>query len=234
MQGWKLGEHSAYSKTCAWETDTRVPLIARVPWAPASLRGQRSNELVEMVDFFPSTSELMGLEPPPDETLDGHSFASLFSTSPAWAKRAAFSQHPRCWKCKRSEADTTPACTALPVAGTPWVDAGDWECLGDAKKNETRSSITAMGMTMRTRDWRYTEWRLWLPDQLEADWGAAALLATEMYDHRTNTGVGPAAFDEHEFVNVASSAAHAQQRATLAASLQAQFGGVSGLSAGSG
>ena len=62
----------------------------------------------------------------------------------------------------------------------------------------------------------------------------AALLATEMYDHRTNTGVEPAAFDEHEFVNVASSAAHAQQRATLAASRQAQFGGVSGLSAGSG
>eukprot|EP01050_Picozoa_sp_SAG11_P016851 SAG11_NODE_2350_length_3483_cov_3.342494_3_plen_68_part_00 len=25
--GWKLGEHGAYSKTCAWETDTRVPLV---------------------------------------------------------------------------------------------------------------------------------------------------------------------------------------------------------------
>jgi iduronate 2-sulfatase len=25
--GWKLGEHGTYSKTCVWETDTRVPLV---------------------------------------------------------------------------------------------------------------------------------------------------------------------------------------------------------------
>ena len=222
--GWKLGEHSGYSKTCAWETDTRVPLIVRVPWAPASLRGERSNALVELVDFFPSTSELLGLALPPDETLDGSSFASIFTTSPAWIKAASFSQHPRCWACKReAEGDMRPACTALPVVGTPWVEAGDWECLGNAKKNETRATITAMGMTMRTHAWRYTEWRLWQGDKLAADWSESALLAVEMYDHRKNTGVGPSAFDEFEFQNLGYVAAHVPERATLAAALKAQF-----------
>ena len=38
-----------------------------------------------------------------------------------------------------------PSCKVLPVAGTPWVQASDWECLGSTKENQTRATITAMG-----------------------------------------------------------------------------------------
>lgn len=202
----------------------------RVPWAPVGMRGQRSSALIELVDLFPTTSDLLGLALPPDETLDGYSFASIFSANPGWNKTAAYSQHPRCWKCRKPNTDAlyvglddVPLCTGLPVAGTPWVDAGDWECLGDAKKNETRASITAMGYTMRTKEWRYTEWRLWHGKTLAADWAATGLLAVELYDHSSNPGVGAIAFDAFEFENLGYNKTYANARGTLAAALKAQF-----------
>lgn len=187
-----------------------VVQIVRVPWAPGGARtGQRSHALVEMVDFFPTTLELLGLPAPTDEQLDGNSFADLFSQSPTWNKQVAFSQHPRCWKNPHD---------AVPVVGTPWVNAGEWECL-----SAHAAEITAMGMTMRTRNTRYTEWRLWEGERLAVDWSEGGLLAVEMYNHSANTGMGVEAFDCCEFVNLGYRAAHAVERVRLASALRLQF-----------
>eukprot|EP01050_Picozoa_sp_SAG11_P016852 SAG11_NODE_2350_length_3483_cov_3.342494_4_plen_175_part_00 len=161
------------------------------------------------MDFYPTTVELLGLALPADEKLDGSSFASIFSRSPTWSGQVAFSQHPRCWQKPHN---------AVPVAGTPWVSAGSWECL-----STDRASITCMGMTMRTRDWRYTEWRLWQGHTLSADWSESGLLALELYNHTGNRGVGSSAFDEFEFVNLGYLPSVASERATLAAALKTQF-----------
>ena len=76
---------------------------------------------------------------------------------------------------------------------------------------------------MRTRDWRYTEWRLWQGERLAADWGEAGLLAVEMYDHEHDRGVGPSAFDDFEFTNLGYVAQYTDERKSLAAILRQQF-----------
>ena len=56
--GWQLGEHKEWAKHTNFDIALRVPFIVI---APDKLKGQVSNELVEMVDVFPTLSELAGL-----------------------------------------------------------------------------------------------------------------------------------------------------------------------------
>jgi iduronate 2-sulfatase len=49
--GWHLGEYAMWEKRSNWELATRVPLIMRAPWLPASV-GARSRALVELVDIY--------------------------------------------------------------------------------------------------------------------------------------------------------------------------------------
>lgn len=71
--GFKLGEHRSWSKHTNFETDTRVPLMVRVPgMTPA---GQSTDALVEAVDLYPTFTDLTGLPAPPQH--QGLSFAPL-------------------------------------------------------------------------------------------------------------------------------------------------------------
>eukprot|EP01051_Picozoa_sp_SAG22_P011604 SAG22_NODE_1132_length_5437_cov_8.133945_5_plen_92_part_00 len=79
--------------------------------------------------------------------------------------------------------------------------------------------------TMRTREWRYTEWRLWQGELLVADWSQSGLLAIEMYDHCNDTGVGPSSFDDFEFENLGFAPQYDVERGQLASLLKAGFGG---------
>jgi arylsulfatase A-like enzyme len=56
--GWQLGEHKEWAKHTNFDIALRVPLIIV---APDKLKGVKVNELVEMVDVFPTLSELAGL-----------------------------------------------------------------------------------------------------------------------------------------------------------------------------
>ena len=62
--GYKLGEHGGWGKQDVWETGSRIPLIVRAPWLPAS-RGQQSFTLAEAVDLYRTCAELAGLPAPP-------------------------------------------------------------------------------------------------------------------------------------------------------------------------
>merc|ERR1712113_772904 len=60
-----------------------------------------------------------------------------------------------------------------------------------------------MGYSLRTADWRYTEWRLWKGDILQADWSENGLVASELYDHRNET-LYPTNFDVGENENLST------------------------------
>lgn len=202
--GWKLGEHGDWSKCTNWELDTRVPLIIRAPWIPASA-GQKTQALAELVDLFPTLVELAGLPAVPEaEGLEGVSLVAAMSTPGSGGKTAAFSQYPRCPQFKMQQ------------------NPEGWECLEVPKEN-----ITRMGFSVRVPKARYTEWRYWNSSCL-ADWGPGGLVAQELYDHTDDTGLGKESFDDFEYENLAHLAAHAGQVRELSQLLQQQFSGNSG------
>ena len=93
--GFHLGEKGLWAKTTNYELDTRVPLIIA---APGKGHGVISNELVELVDLYPSLAELSGLPVP--EGLEGTSLAPLLTKPEQAWKSAVFSQFPRPWQYK--------------------------------------------------------------------------------------------------------------------------------------
>jgi iduronate 2-sulfatase len=88
--GWHLGEHGIWGKATNYEIATRVPLIVSAPGQRA--RNTASDALVELVDMYPTLSELANLPLP--EHLDGQSFAPLLNRPNKSWKKAAFSQFP--------------------------------------------------------------------------------------------------------------------------------------------
>jgi len=89
--GWKLGEHRSWCKQTVYEIDTHVPLIVNAPNITA--KGQQCDRLVELVDIFPTLSDLAGINPP--EYLQGTSMKPLLENPTQEWKTAVFSQHHR-------------------------------------------------------------------------------------------------------------------------------------------
>lgn len=76
--GYQLGEHSMWGKVTLFEVCDRVPLIIRVPDRLASCRttsGSVSEGLVELVDLFPTLTELCQIETP--DAVQGRSLTPL-------------------------------------------------------------------------------------------------------------------------------------------------------------
>ncbi|RZF41763.1 hypothetical protein LSTR_LSTR012242 [Laodelphax striatellus] len=155
IPGWSLGEHGEWSKFSNYEVATRVPFILKVPQLQlkeGKLNEQRQergkqprmrNELVELVDLFPTLVELAGFDPlercSADRTqqllcTEGTSLVPLLTSNNASSlpqRRAAFSQYPR---------------PGLYASVQPDSDR--------PRLAETR----VMGYSMRTARYRYTEW----------------------------------------------------------------------------
>ncbi|XAL98392.1 sulfatase-like hydrolase/transferase [Phycisphaeraceae bacterium D3-23] len=89
--GWKLGEHNAWGKMTNYELDTRIPMVIRDPRAQAN--GQRSGQLVESIDLYPTLCELAGVPSPAE--IDGRSAAVLLDDPDTPHRDAAFSQYTR-------------------------------------------------------------------------------------------------------------------------------------------
>lgn len=87
--GWHLGEHGIWGKATNYEIATRVPLIVS---APGMSRNTDSDAIVELVDMYPTLSDLAGL-PLPDH-LEGKSFAPVLKNPKRTWKKTAYSQFP--------------------------------------------------------------------------------------------------------------------------------------------
>jgi len=130
--GYHLGEKSLWAKTSNFELDARVPLIIAAPKLKTANR--KTSALVELLDLYPTLSELCGLPKPVG--VQGKSLVPVLKDPGAKVKDAAFTQHPR------------PAY----YKGRPDV----------------------MGYSVRTTNYRYTEWR---------DWETGKTVARELYAH---------------------------------------------------
>lgn len=83
--GYHLGEHGFWQKSNLHEEVLRVPLIIAAPGhAPG-----RSKSIVELVDLYPTLSDLVGVAPPPD--VQGVSLRPILHNSEATVKSSAIS-----------------------------------------------------------------------------------------------------------------------------------------------
>jgi len=82
--GWHFGEHDWWAKASLFEPSARVPLIVVVPGQGKNVSSPR---VVELLDLYPTLSELCGLPKPPQG--EGKSFAPLLKNPLlAWHKSA--------------------------------------------------------------------------------------------------------------------------------------------------
>ena len=88
--------------------------------------------------------------------------ARLLDDPASQHKSAAFSQYPRCWPSNHSH-DASAFSNMARCAG---VD---------------KHQFAFMGFSIRTDDWRYTEWAAWDGVRLVPMWNASA--GVELYDH---------------------------------------------------
>lgn len=168
--GWSLGEHGEWSKYSNFDVAVRVPLIFRVPNLTFGKNtGMHSKELVELVDLFPTLVDLAGLEKIPKCPLksenielctEGDSLLPLIineakntSNKINW-KSSVFSQYPRPGEIPSS----------TPNSDKPKL-----------------KDIEIMGYSIRTKQYRYTEWVGWNSKTFKANW--TDVKDIELYDH---------------------------------------------------
>ncbi|HEX4132292.1 MAG TPA: sulfatase [Pirellulales bacterium] len=86
--GWHVGEKAVTGKNTLWERSTRVPLIFAGPGVASA---GRSTQPVEMLDIYPTLSELCGL--PAVADLDGHSLVEQLTDAQASRPWPAITTH---------------------------------------------------------------------------------------------------------------------------------------------
>ena len=177
--GWQLGEHNHWCKFTNFEDATHVPFMIRVPGVTDE--GMRTSALVELIDIFPSITELAGLQIPPVcpqnnkkllTCVEGTSVAPLLKNPKRPWKRAAFSQYPR------------------PNVGLPVIP-------NEPSFPNNNHGEAVMGYTIRVDIYRFTEWYSFDRDtatpHFDKIWG------TELYNHTE-----PVVFFNDENVNLAN------------------------------
>ncbi len=197
--GWQLGEHSLWGKHTNFDTSVHVPLLVRVPGKAASA-GARTETVVELLDLYRTLSALAGL-PEPEAGVEGKDFSAVFDDPSKTLFSEAYAQYSRC-----PGERNFPTVHSLP----------DW-ALNNCEDVPVHN-ITYMGYTVRTLDYRLTQWYRWDGQACVAQWGAPPY-ATELYNHSGHTNPGD--FDGWENENIAAAAPGVV--AELGAKLLARF-----------
>jgi arylsulfatase A-like enzyme len=194
--GFHLGEHKEWEKSTNFEDATRVPLLIHVP--NMTINGTRTHALVELIDLFPTLTELVELPVPPTchsnsksplACVEGTSFASLIANPDQTWKNATFSQFPR----------PLTGLSVIPKKGT---------------LDKSKGQEQVMGYSIRTAQYRYTEWIKFDHITATPDWND--LWGVELYDHRTETGLF-----NNENRNYADNASFSALRSQLSTALRA-------------
>ena len=120
----------------------RIPMMIRAPQYPSS-HGKATSALIEAVDLYRTLVDLAGLPTPKETSLQGRSMASVFADPPSHGtgpKLYAFSQFAKQISYDSHEKKEEPWGLCV-------------KC--------TRSDIDYMGFSIRSDQWRYTEWVAW-------------------------------------------------------------------------
>ncbi|XP_078067902.1 iduronate 2-sulfatase [Mustelus asterias] len=202
--GWALGEHGEWAKYSNFDVATRVPLMFYVPGMTEAFprlgqrmfpfinpftdkvghmpTGSMRNVNVELVDLFPTLCQVLGLPCPPvcpassfhvDLCTEGKSMANYLSSSAmTWNHESiAFSQYPR------------PADTPQPNSDLPRL-----------------KDIRVMGYSIRSVDYRYTEWVSYNASTFSAN--LSDIHAGELYFQKTDPGEDNNLYNSVEFAGV--------------------------------
>jgi iduronate 2-sulfatase len=182
--GWQLGEHTLYGKHTNFDLSAHVPLLIKVPWKPAAV-GQHTETVVELLDLYRTLSSLAGLPPPPAD-VEGKDFSAVFDSPQQQLFTEAYSQYSRC-PGERNFPQVSP----LP----------DW-ALNNCEDVPV-VNITYMGYSVRTLEYRLTQWYSWDKINCVAEWDPAPY-AVELYNHTGHEDPGD--FDGWENENIAAQA----------------------------
>ncbi len=159
--GWQLGEHGEWCKQTNFELATRVPMMVHVPGKTD--HGIETQKLAEAVDLYPTIVEAAGLPTIPEcpegrstktkLCREGTSLMPLITNQTSPWKTAVFSQYPR-----------------EPGVSEELLEQG-------------RASPSVMGYSVRTDQFRYTEWvKFSGTPKYKPDWNNQ--VAVELYDHQ--------------------------------------------------
>jgi hypothetical protein len=96
------------------------------------------------------------------------------------------------------------------------------QCLPLREQRQTHH-IVPHRYSVRSKDWRYTEWRTWVGEELHADWTSSPI-AVELYNHTGHHADSDLTFDRPQ-INLAAVCQTnlAPVCVELASALQAQF-----------
>lgn len=238
--GWSLGEYGEWEKFTNWEHGTRVPLIISALWlqstgtttatatdtatgtATATAAPSVVSDLVSLIDVYPTLAELAGIPVPPDAGLDGVSRVPLLmprgtaATATGAASGtvgAAAGAGAAGGQQQEFALSVYPRCPAnLANTSMYWQNN---DCL-----MTERAAFPFMGVSLRTPQYRYTEWLPWNTTSLLPAFNATPV-GVELYNH---TGDAGNSFDSPvEVYNMADKPGYAAVRAQLAAMLRAVY-----------
>ncbi len=149
--GWHAGEQGHFGKDTLYDQATRVPLIVRVPGAPA---GGVCERLVELIDLYPSLAELAGLKTP--SHVQATSFVPLLEEPDRPWKTGAFSLVARSGEANRRVLGKTVRTATERFVR--WPDGGEERYKLEPGELELRSDLEAPGVerlrALIERGWR--------------------------------------------------------------------------------
>jgi iduronate 2-sulfatase len=189
--GWQLGDHSDWTKHTNFESVVRAPLLIRSPDHAATSAGKAVRALTQHLDIGPTLLELAGLPPVP--TFQGESLVPLL---------------------------LDPTLPALPAR--PYAYAQYPRKTTPCSPPELYCDIPhAMGYTVRTPEWRYTEWVAYNNITYTPRWDVpfpgnyASRVWRELWAHKGDTGANWQAFEHENVAELPENAAVVQELSAL-------------------
>lgn len=159
-----LGESAEFCKQGNSEHRSRVPFMIRVPGG----KHQVVEDPVELVSVMNTAIELASGQAAPSDLNDGVSYADVVlgntttvASPRGFTEALAFSTYPRCFN--------NPDPVSDPCTET------------------TDTDFSHMGLTVRSRNYRYTEWRLWNGSNCTPRFDADPVEVL-LFDHTTDPG----------------------------------------------
>jgi iduronate 2-sulfatase len=181
--GWQLGDHGDWAKHTNFESVTRAPLLIRSPAHPAAA-GAASPAFTQHIDLFPTLVDLTGIDFPGADGLQGESLVPLL---------------------------VDPTRPALPTRGAVAYSQYPRKMVSCGGGEPDCGYPKAMGYTLRTAEWRYTEWVPYDNVTYTPNFHPSGANATqvELYFHGTDGGGNWTLFESAARGNVASDPAYA-------------------------